>query len=177
MMLQTFETAAPARIAPVTDLPRVRVAVEADFPQLMELCKSLHEENGVANVDWPGVASKLMQGIAQQQAMIGVIGDVGAIEGAIYMQISSFWYSKDIMLEELFTYVLPAFRRSNNAKALLEFGKGCTLRFNVPLLIGIISNQRTREKIRLYSRRLGPPSGAFFLVGKQTGVQPDAEGN
>lgn len=175
-MLQTLEREAPARIAPPEGLPRVRVAVEADFPQLMLLCKSLHEENGVSNVDWPGVAAKIMQGLAQDQAMIGVIGEIGAIEAAIYLEISTFWYSTDIMLQELFAFVLPAYRRSDNAKALIEFGKGCTHRFSVPWLIGIISNQRTQAKIRLYSRRLGAPSGAFFLFGATTGAERHAEG-
>lgn len=174
-MLQTLKKSIPTRPITSGELPRVRVAVPEDLPQLMALCKSLHEENGVANVDWDGVASKMMQGIAQHQALIGVIGKIGAIEGAIYMEISSFWYSKDVMLQELFAYVLPAYRRSNNAKALLEFGKSCTYRFNVPLLIGIISNHRTREKIRLYSRRLGAPSGAFFLVNGTTGAEGKAE--
>ena len=150
-------------------LPRVRSASPEDFNQIMQFCRALHHENGISNVDWALVAQKMMQGVNQDGAIIGVIGPVGKIEGMIYMQISSMWYSGEVILEELFNYVAPEYRRSSNAKALIEFGRSCAERFDVPLLIGIISNDRTEEKIRLYRRRLGPPAGAFFLVNAKTG--------
>lgn len=174
-MLQTAtSTDTAAARTPAADSPRVRSACPDDLPQLMDICRQLHAENGVANVDWRGVAAKMLQGIAQHQALIGVIGSVGQLEAAIFMQISSFWYSTDVMLEELFAYVLPSYRRSNNAKALLDFARDCSDRLDVPLLIGIISNHRTREKVRLYSRRMGAPSGAFFLYGAKTGCDSEA---
>lgn len=164
------ETTETLRGAPSADeMPRVRAAAPEDFEQIMRMCRKLHEENGVSNVDWTMVAHKMMQGINQDGAIIGVIGDPGALRGLIYMQMSHMWYSQDTILEELFNYVLPEHRRSNNAKALIDFGKTCSDRLGVPLLIGIISNQRTEEKVRLYRRRLGPPAGAFFLVNARTG--------
>lgn len=173
-MLQTIETEAlPERISAAV-MPDIRLAVPDDFPQLMEICRQMHQENGAVSVDWQGVAETISQGLYQQGAMIGVVGGVGAIEGALYLQISSFWYSKDVMLQELFAYVLPQFRKSNNAKALIDFAKRCGERFNVPVLIAVISNHRTQEKVRLYSRRLGSPAGAFFLVGARTGTYSES---
>lgn len=80
------------------------------------------------------------------------------------MQLGSVWYSDQTVLEELSSFVLPEFRRSNNAKDLIDFAKGCAKQIGVPLIIGIVSNHRTQAKVELYRRRLGAPAGAFFLA-------------
>lgn len=168
-MLQTVNVETPQREATASEFPRVRMALPDDYPQVMAICRDLHLENGVSRVNWDYVSDQMRRGIDQRGAVIGVIGDVGRLQAAIYLHMTRFWYSDDVILEELFAYVVPSFRKTNNARALIEFGKKCSHRFDVPLLIGIISNQRTEGKIRLYSRRLGPQSGAFFLVNGHTG--------
>jgi len=168
-MLQTATLETPKARLPAVEMPRVRAATPDDFPQILQMCRSLHEENGISHVDWTHVAGVMMNGINGEGAIIGVIGEPGKVEGMIYLQMSRFWYSTDTFLEELFNYVRPEFRRSNNAKALIDFAKSAANRFDVPLLIGIISNHRTEEKIRLYQRRLGEKAGAFFLYNAKTG--------
>ncbi len=149
--------------------PRVRVAVPEDFAGIMTLCRQLYAENGAVNVDWPSVENTVMDGVNGHQSCLGVIGKPEQLEGMIYLRISRMWYSSDIILEELFNFVGAEFRRSHNAKALLEFAKTNADRLEVPLLIGVISNAKTAAKIRLYSRYLGAPAGAFFLYGAHTG--------
>jgi hypothetical protein len=78
------------------------------------------------------------------------------------MLISSFWYSDEYCLEELFSYVRPEFRRSSNAKDLVEFGKRCSKEIGIPLVIGVVSNIRTQAKVSLYKRQLSDPVGAYF---------------
>lgn len=150
-------------------MPRVRAATMDDLSQLLDMCRELHRENGVSNVDWPLVGSILQNGINNQLATIGLISTDGEIEGMIFLQISHMWYSQEPIIEELFNYVRPQYRRSNNAKALIDFAKRCSLQLQVPLLIGVISNERTEEKVRLYRRRLGPQAGAFFMFNAKTG--------
>ncbi len=144
-------------------LPQVRSAVPEDFPQLMALCGQLYQENGAVNVDWGRVEAKIAQGVNGMQSVIGLIGDVHAVQAMIYLQISDLWYSGEIVLEELFSYVSPEYRRTRNARALLEFAKTAATNFNVPLLIGVISNTRTQAKVDMYERVLGSMKGAFFF--------------
>ena len=89
----------------------------------------------------------------------------------IYLCLRQYWYAKDgdVHLEEFLAFVRPEFRKSNNAKALIEFAKSSSDRLGVPLLIGIVSNEKTAQKIRLYRRRLGEPAGAYFMYGSKTG--------
>jgi hypothetical protein len=145
-------------------MPIVRLATMEDLPRLLKFCEQLHEENGISKIDWDVGVPFLVQGIRRQGAIVGVIGPVGAIEGMVFLQFSRFWYSKDDILDELFNYVAPEYRRSNNAKALAKFAKDCSEKIDIPLLIGILSNIRTEGKIRLYRSIFGPPSGAYFLI-------------
>ena len=39
----------------------------------------------------------------------------------------------------------------------------------MPLIIGVVSNHRTKGKEGLYNRLFGPPAGAFWLYGVKTG--------
>ena len=143
---------------------RVRFAEPCDFDALMDLCCALHQENGLFEMSRDRVREMLMKHFDMTGGMIGVIGPPGALEGAIVMHMSQMWYSDDWLLEELFSYVKPEFRRSSNATDLIEFAKACAERIGVPLLIGIISNTRTEAKVGLYRRRLGTPAGAFFVA-------------
>lgn len=142
---------------------RVRKATPDDAPELMELCRELHAENGMFEMNESKVAAMLEKAFRQQGAIIGALGPTGGIEGAIFMLISSFWYTSDWCLEELFNYVKPEHRRSTNAKELINFGKRCSDELGIPLVIGVVSNERTKAKVGLYQRQLADPVGAYFL--------------
>lgn len=141
----------------------VRKAGPDDEPELMDLCRALHQENGLFSLDEDKVRAMLRRAFDQQGAIIGAVGAPGRIEGAIYMLISNFWYSNDWHLEELFSFVLPQHRRSSNAKELVSFAKRCSDELGIPLVIGVISNERTAAKVELYKRQLSTPAGAFFF--------------
>lgn len=141
----------------------VRFADPCDMPQLMDLCRLLHEENGWLKMSEDKVHRVLMSHYNRTGGLIGVIGTPDCLQGAVVLQMSSMWYSDEPILEELFSFVPPQFRRSTHAKALIEFAKNTAAQIGVPLLMGLISNERTEAKIDLYRRRLGKPAGAFFV--------------
>lgn len=151
-------------------LPKVRLAKPADAQSLFEIGCSLHEENGLMPISKERCWQAVVRAINKDRMIAGVIGPVGKLEAAIILTIGQFWYTDYPHLEELAAYVLPAYRRSNRAKALVEFAKNSASELKVPLLIGIISNNRTEAKIRLYERQLGPRSGAFYLWNGKTGA-------
>lgn len=140
----------------------VRLATHEDEAELMKLCRMLHEENGLFPMEEDMVKETLNKGFNRKGGVIGVIGRPGALEGMIYMEVGNFWYSKQPHLMELFNFVHPEHRRSSHAKALIEFAKKCAGE-DVRLVIGIISNERTQAKIKLYERQLGKQAGAFFV--------------
>lgn len=144
---------------------RVRVATPDDETEVMDLCHALHEENGLFSMDDDRVRGTLRMAFDKKGGLLGVIGDPGQIEAMIYMLFAQFWYSTDWHLEELFSYCRPEYRKSNNARHLIDFAKKCSDEIGLPLMIGIVSNTRTEAKIELYKRQLKKPVGSFFLYG------------
>ena len=153
---------------------RVRVADARDEDALLDLCRSLHRENGLFPLCEAKVAAILriaLEGpLPERRGLIGVIGPRNGIEGAIYLEVGSNWYSDKLYLAELFNYVLPQHRNSSNSVDLIAFAKHMSDTFQVALLIGVLSNIRTEAKIRLYRKQLGEPAGAFFVHNGGAGV-------
>ena len=106
----------------------------------MALCRDLHEENGIFELNEDKVRIMLHKAFKREGGILGAIGPSGSIEGLIYMLVSTFWYSDSPHLEELFLYVSPPFRgKTRNAIELIQFAKWCSEQSGFPLLIGIIS--------------------------------------
>ncbi len=142
---------------------RVRIAESRDEEEVMRLCLLLHEENGLFPVNQDKVRAMMRRAFNRDGGVLGVIGESGKIEAMIFMLVSTFWYSDQPHLEELFSYVHPDYRKSKNAVDLMEFAKWCSDQSGFPLVIGVISNERTAEKVRLYQRQFDKPMGNFFL--------------
>lgn len=140
----------------------VRKAGPADKPELMELCRALHSENAMFSMNDAKVAQMLDRALNGQGAIIGALGPTGSVQGAICLLITSFWYTDEWCLEELYSFVLPEHRKSENAKHLITFAKRCSTELQIPLVIGVVSNIRTQAKVGLYKRQLSDPVGAYF---------------
>lgn len=142
---------------------RVRRAEPDDEADILAMCREMHRENGMFTMSDGRVKDLISRAFNKQGAVIGVIGKRGRLEASIYLLVTNIWYSEDFHLEELWNFVRADFRKSDNAKDLVAFAKRCGDEIGLPVLIGIMSNIRTKEKIRLYQRQLGEPIGAFFL--------------
>ena len=161
----------------IEEVPRVRLAKPEDEDEIFEICKMLHEENALFPMSEGKVRNRIKECTEQRGGIIGVVGSPGHIEAVICLTLGSLWYTDAWCLDEHFNYVLPNHRRSDNAKELIIFAKACAQELKLPLMIVILSNERTEAKVRLYKRQLGAPSGAFFLVGATTGQSRHAEAN
>jgi len=130
--------------------------------EILEICRQNHGENGQFALSMPKVESMVDRAFNRGGAVIGVVGQ-NRIEGAILMSIGQFWYTDEYCLEEIFCYVHPEFRRSTHAKDMISFGKRCSNELGIPLVIGVVSNERTKPKLELYRRQLGDPCGGYFI--------------
>lgn len=145
----------------MTDIS-VRLATLEDVDGLIEHCRLLHGENGLFGLSERKVAGLLDRGLRQEGAIIGVIGDE-APEASIYLSIEQPYYSEDWHLMELWNFVMPPrTHRAGHAKRLIEFAKYCSDEMQMPLVIGVLSNQRVEAKVRLYERQL-EKAGVFFV--------------
>lgn len=156
----------------------VRVAKPEDRHEVWRLFLQGHRENGQFSLAPEKVDFFLSRALfpnmipewdAGPRGAIGVIGDVGSLEGLVFVTVSTYWYSHDKHIEEFIVYVDPECRRSSHARALVDWMKHQSDLTGLPLVTGIISNHRTEAKVALYSRML-PKVGAFFLYGNKGSV-------
>jgi hypothetical protein len=140
----------------------VRKALPPDKPEILEMCRENWADNGQFALSPVKVEAMVDKAFNRGGTIIGVVGG-GRIEGMIFLNIGQFWYTDEWCLEELLNFVRPAYRRSTNAKEMIKFGKRCSDELGIPLVIGVVSNERTREKMELYRRQLGEPCGGYFL--------------
>lgn len=154
------------------DTLQIRIATTADMDEVMRLAIAASEDNSFIPADPGLLAREIWPALCQDHGLCAVIGPPGgAIEGLVLLRIGAMWYSQQIVVEEKAVYVYPQFRsaKGGRARKLCEYSKHVAAELGLPLLIGILSNERTKAKVKLYERMFGPPSGAFWLVGATTG--------
>ena len=154
----------------------VRIGTPEDVDDIMNLALSACEENGFVEPNPAKLLQEIWHGLNLERGGVGVIGDRGKPEGAVLLRIGSMWYSDHEVLEEKAIFIHPDYRsaKGGRARRLCEFSKQVADSLGIPLIIGVLSNNRTKAKVRLYERQFGEPSGAFFLYNARTGAFRDA---
>jgi len=143
----------------------VRVATRDDLFDILALAKLVHEEIGFFDLNEIKVAEAIWPQLTQTNGIVGVIGDKGKLEGAIVLRISAYWYSDKQFLEEMCVFVHPDYRNAKDSRIqkLVGFTKKVAQDLELPVLIPILSNNKTGAKMELYKRNFGEPAGSFFL--------------
>lgn len=143
-------------------LPPLRTASAEDTDAVLNLLRLMRRE-----IDDGPFEEDLVR------AMIGECLTRGAIilslshgepVGTLGLSTASFWWSKELFLQDRWTFVHPQHRRAPHARALLEAAKQTAKVAGMPLLMGVMGNIRTAGKVKLFSRIFGAPVGASFLV-------------
>lgn len=140
----------------------VRKATLGDRAQILQMCEENHRDNGQFTLAPHKVETMIDRALNGGGAIIGVVGK-DQIEGMLALFIGQHWYTDDWCLEEIQNYVRPQFRKSTHAKDMINFGVRCSDELGIPLVIGVVSNERTRAKMELYRRQLGDPCGGYFI--------------
>lgn len=149
----------------------VRVAVPADLDEIMKLAVEAAKENGFLDATTTLLAKAVWGPINGDHGIIGCIG-TKPIEAMVVLNVGKIFYSDADCLEERTLFVRPEYRsaKGGRAKKLVEFSKAAADGLGLPLLIGILSNDRTRAKVKLYERLIGPASGAYWIYRTRTGA-------
>jgi GNAT superfamily N-acetyltransferase len=162
----------------IVDAPdlRIRIAVPEDMEEMLKLAWLASKENSFITPSLYKLAEEIWPALLRDHGLCGIVGKRGGpIEGFGLLRIGTMWYSDVPILEEKAMFIHPDYRnaKGGRAKRLCQFSKRVADELGYPLIIGVLSNFRTAAKIRMYERQFGPPTGAFFLYGAQTGQWQD----
>jgi hypothetical protein len=161
------------------DEVKVRVGTPEDLLGCMDLFVQANEENGIEALDPQKLLDIVWPSLHQEGGLVGIIGEPGAQpEGVVLLRIETLWYSASCVIAEKLVFVHPEYRsaKGGRAKKLCEFSKKVSDEMGLPLIIGVVSTDRTKGKVRLYERVFGMPAGAFFLYNGKTGLQHGENG-
>lgn len=156
---------------PIDDV-KVRVATPEDVDAVMEMAIMVCRENGIFEPNLGKIFADIWPALHRELGLVGVIGEPGEqLEGFVLLRVGTMWYADDPILEEKTVFVHPKFRKASGGRArkLVRFSKQVTDELGMPMIIGVLSNTRTKSKIRLYESEFGPSAGAFWMYGAQTG--------
>jgi len=153
----------------------VRRADGRDEAEIWRLIRLAHDENDIYSLSEPKFAYHLEHVLYPERyrnntsvprGVVGVIGPHEALEAMIILLIGSVWYSDDVTMESAISFVDPAHRRSEHARALLGYAKHIVdgirrAHTDFRMTVGILSTSRTAAKMRLFSQQLSPV-GVYF---------------
>lgn len=150
----------------------IRVATPEDVHDIMDLALSACDENGFVAPNPERLLQEIWPALNLDKGVCGIIKSEGRKpEGAVLLRVGMMWYSDQEVLEEKAIFIHPDYRsaKGGRARRLVEFSKQVSDELGIPLIIGVLSNDRTEAKVRLYERQFGKPTGAFFLYNARTG--------
>jgi hypothetical protein len=156
---------------------KVWVGNPEDVHDIMDLAMQACDENGFVEPNPTRLLAEIWPALNREKGIVGIVGVPGEKpQGAILLRICNIWYSDQEILEERAVFIHPDFRsaKGGRARKLCDFSKKVADELGMPLTIGVMSNQRTSGKIRMYERIFGEPSGAYFLYGTRTGAWKQA---
>lgn len=156
---------------------KVRVGTLADLDAMMDIALMATDENAVIAPEPTRLLEDIYAALSLHQGIVGIIGKPGEqIEGAVLLRIGNLWYSSTPAVEEKAVFVHPDYRtkKPSRARPLIEFSKKVADDLGIPLIMGVLSSERTASKIALYKRQFGEPAGVYFLYGATTGLSQPA---
>ena len=156
----------------MTDTVAVRTGTPADVHLMMDVALAACADNGLTDPDPMKLLNEIWASLNLHHGIVGIIGEPEKpIEAAILLRTESLWYSSSLSLVERAIFVHPDYRAAKGGRAsrMVEFAKQAADKLGLPLVIGILSSERTEAKVRMYQRHLGEPSGAYWIYGGKTG--------
>ena len=154
----------------------VRTGTPDDVHGMMDLALAACEENGLTRPNPEKLLHEIWSSLNLHHGIVGIIGEQGKpLEAAVLLRCEALWYSDDLVLNERAVFVAEPFRQAKGGRAskLIDFAVAAAQKLEMPLVVGVLSNQRTEGKVKMYGRKLGDASGAYWIVNGRTGKKSD----
>ncbi len=146
-------------------VPAIGLAQTFDEDELVEMIQTAHAESAMfAGFNKSKVRGELHDTLVNRGGVIGAIRKSNAIRGFAWLTFSQEWYTDDTILVERLVYCRPEYRSAEYARELLMWARMTSEQLG-PMLIGVVANNKTSVKARLYRRYFGEPIGFLFKSG------------
>lgn len=144
-------------------IPAIRRATADDADALMGLLVEMHREAPFGSFSAEKVADAVAQVMDRGIVFLSLHHDRPV--ATCGLEVTQPWWSSDWQVAERWVFVHPEHRRAPHARGLLRAAKGWAAQMQLPAVFGVFTGTRVEPKVRLFSRELGDPVGAIFMVG------------
>lgn len=145
----------------------MRLASHEDLPTVLWIVHKMGKDYPVKVSDVK-VLQKVSQVIEEGFVLLACKGD--QVVGVLGLEAKQWWFTDDWFLGDDFFMMLPEHRGMEPFKLLTDAAKSLSDKTNLPLMLGVMTPERTTAKIRLFSQAMGGDCwGANFAYGFDRG--------
>ncbi len=146
----------------------LRLATPDDIEQVGTLLWLMLDEIGIGAVNEPKAREAVTRSIRENSCL--VTEWQGEIVGVLGLVMTSWWYSSDRFLTDVFFFVHPQHRADRNeggenaghATKLIAWAKAAAKRVKVPLVLSVGTDIAPLPKIRFMRKHMEPFGGSFI---------------
>ena len=135
-------------------------AVAEDIDGICELLHVMHAENGIGGLN----PVKTLQAVADviDAGVVLIALDGERIVGSVGLQHGTWWYSDDLYVGDLWTFVHPEYRRSKIAPRLVKRAREYARGLGLPLLMAVLTPHQPERAEKLLLRQMQPIGRTFM---------------
>ena len=137
------------------------VATAADLPEVCELLRVMHTENGVGRVNEDKALGVISQRIKDGGCMIS--RSRGRLVGSVAVYESNWWYSDELAYFDQWFFVHPENRNEGHAVRLIAAMKAAARIRGIPLVFAVGTTVDTLSKLKFFKKHLTPFGGSFIF--------------
>lgn len=148
----------------------LRLATPADLEPIGSLLWSMHHEIGIGRVSERKAREAVLRTLTEPASCCILAERDGHIVGALGLVMTSWWYSDERFLTDLFFFVDPNHRADKNAAGenaghatkLIAWAKAAARKLSVPLVVSVGTEIAPMPKVRFMSKHMKPFGGSFI---------------
>lgn len=138
------------------------IATSDDLPQVFDLLKVMHAENGVGRVNEAKALGVISQRINDGGCMI-TRHKAGHLVGTVAVYRSTWWYSDETALFDQWFFVHPEHRNEGHAVRLIAALKQAARNTGIPLVFSVGTTVDALSKLKFFKKHMTPFGGSFIF--------------
>ena len=140
------------------------LATPADLPEVCDLLRVMHAENGIGKVHEAKALGVITSRINEGGCVLS--RNKGKLVGSVAVYKSTWWYSEEVALFDQWFFVHPAHRTEGHAVRLIAALKQACRDSGMPLVFSVGSPIDALSKLKFFKKHLTPFGGSFLFDPK-----------
>ena len=144
----------------------LRLAKKSDKPEILKLLWKMHEEVSLGTLNKERAEAKVDEVLSKGCILVTEDVSTKKLVGTVGLLASSFWWTDQKALGDVWCFVSPKYRKSRAFAMLLKGIKTIAKGLKLPVLLANFGNVEESRKSKLYGR-IGVKMGTTIIVDEE----------